>query len=120
MLSQLDIPPLQERRRLQRLSFMYKVVKGQVPAVPIDHYLIKQRPKRNIRAKQFKNCVQNNIVENYVNNNSQCFQPIQAKTDNFKNSFFVRTILDWNKLNENSVNSGTLDSFRLSLSHLLQ
>ena len=39
MLQELDLPTLQERRRQQRLTFLYKVVKGHVPAINIEHYL---------------------------------------------------------------------------------
>ena len=90
MLQDLDLPTLQERRRQQRLTFLYKVVKGHVPAINLEHYLKAQRPKRTIRAKQFEDLVKKNIVENSVCNNSQCFKTIPAKTDNFIN--FARTV----------------------------
>ena len=88
MLHDLDLPSLQERRRQQRLTFLYKVVKGHVPAINLKHYLKAQRPKHTIRAKQFQDFVKQNIVENSVCNNSQCFKTIPAKTDNFKKLLF--------------------------------
>ena len=57
MLTDLDLPSLEKRRRQQRLTFLYKVVKGHVPASNIEHYLRAQRPKRTIRAKQFEDFV---------------------------------------------------------------
>ena len=57
MLDILDLPSLEERRRQQRLAFLYKVVKGHVPAINIDHYLRAQKPKCIIRAKQFEDFV---------------------------------------------------------------
>ena len=57
MLQDLDLPTLQERRRQQRLTFLYKMVKGYVPAINLEHYLKAQRPKRTIRAKQFQDYI---------------------------------------------------------------
>ena len=112
MLDDLDLPSLEERRRQQRLTFLYKVVKGHVPAINIDHYLRAQKPKRTIRAKQFEDFVKKNIVERSVCNNNQCFKQLPAKSEQFRNSFFVRTTHDWNILIDNIVNCDTVESFR--------
>ena len=112
MLDDLDLPSLEERRRQQRLTFLYKVVKGHVPAINIDHYFRAQKPKRTIRAKQFEDFVKKNIVERSVCNNNQCFKQLPAKTEQFRNSFFVRTTHDWNILSDNIVNCDTVESFR--------
>ena len=56
MLTDLDLPSLEERRRQQRLTFLYKVVKVHIPAINIEHYKA-QRPKRSIRTKQFEDFV---------------------------------------------------------------
>ena len=116
MLQELDLPTLQERRRQQRLTFLYKVVKGHVPAINIEHYLKAQRPKKTIRAKQFENFVKQNIVENSICNNTQCFKPIPAKTENFKHSYFVRTVIAWNRLSDSAVNADSITSFRTEIS----
>ena len=115
MLRELDLDPLQDRRRHQRLTFLYKVVEGHVPAINLEHYLQPLRPKRTIRAKQYEQYIYQNIVENSVNNNSKCFKPIQAKSDNYKNSFFVKTVLDWNKLSDTLVNSTSTECFKAAL-----
>ena len=115
MLHQLDLLPLQERRRHQRLTFLYKLVKGDVPAINIQEYLKPLRPKRTIRAKRFEDHIQTNIVEKSINNNKLCYEPIFAKTEPFKNSFFVRTVPEWNQLHDTTVQATTVDSFR---SHL--
>ena len=39
MLHKLKLPTLQDRRRDQRLTLMYKVVEGHVPAINKDHYI---------------------------------------------------------------------------------
>ena len=98
---------------------MYKVVEGQVSAINKDDYIQPKRQRRTIRATRFKDYEHKNIVENYSANNSKCYKPIPAKTENFRNSFFVRTIYDWNKLDDSVINSGSVNSFRnrLSTSH---
>ena len=118
MLKKLELQPLEERRRHQRLTFLYKVVEGHVPAINIDHYLQARRPKRTIRARQFENYIKTNIVENSVCNNNKCFQPISAKSDIFRHSYFVRTEYDWNKLSDNIVNSETVESFKSSVANI--
>jgi hypothetical protein len=112
MLKDLELPPLQDRRRHQRLTFLYKVVEGHVPAINIEHYLKSQRVKRTIRAKQFEDYTHNNIVLKSVNNNSKCFDSIFAKSDNFKQSYFPRTVLDWNKLCDSVVEADTIQCFK--------
>ena len=98
MLKGPDLDPLQERRRHQRSTFLYKVVKGHVPAINLEHYLKPLRPKRTIRARQYENFIYKNIIDNSVNNNTKCFQPLQSNSDSYKTSYFVKTVLDWNKL----------------------
>ena len=119
MLHKLKLPTLQDRRRDQRLTLMYKVVEGHVPAINKDHYIQPQRQKRSIRATQYTDYEHKNIVENFSTNNSKCFKPIPAKTENFRNSFFVRTVYDWNKLDDSVINTDSVNSFRkrLSTSH---
>ena len=90
-------------------------MEGHVPAINIEHYLKPLRPKRTVRARQYENYIHQNIVENYVNNNTKCFQTIPAKCESFRNSYFVRTVLDWNKLNDSVVNSKSVDCFKTAL-----
>ena len=90
MLEDLKLPTLQERRRHQRLTFLYKVVEGHVRAINIDHYLQRLRPKRTVRAKQFENYIHQNIVLKSVNNNSKCFQQIHTNRDILKTLSFLK------------------------------
>ena len=119
MLNELKLPTLQDRCRDQRLSLMYKVVERHVPAINPDHYIQPQRQRRAIRATRFTDYQHKNIVENYSTNNSKCFKRIPAKTEKFKNSFFVRTVYDWNKLDDSVINTDSVNNFRkrLSTSH---
>ncbi|KAH3691808.1 hypothetical protein DPMN_192339 [Dreissena polymorpha] len=82
MLRKLELPPLQDRRRAQRLTLLYKVVEGHVPT--IERYLKPLRPKRTSRAKQYEDYIDHNIVCNLVNNNSKCFKLSQQKLSSLK------------------------------------
>ena len=74
---------------------MYKV-----PAIEPDDYLKKARPKRYITAKKFENYQATNIVEKHVRSNTKCFDIPSSKTHQFSNSFFAKTRIDWNHLED--------------------
>ena len=113
MLNELNLPTLQSRRQKQRLIFFYKVVEGQVPAMPPDQFVKYQNSKRQIRAKRFDNCITNNIVTSSVRYTSKCIVIPQSRTDQYKHSFFIQT--DWNHLDENTVSAEKLESFNSAL-----
>ena len=115
MLEELDLKPLHQRRKDLRLTFLYKIVEGLVPAVPSEDYLTPQRNKRRITERTFTDCVSTNAVSKYVSNNSRCFVIPQGRTDVYNNSFFVKTITDWNRLDDNIVNAKSLDQFKINL-----
>jgi len=62
MLNQ-NLPSLQERRKHLRLAFLFKVVKGTVPAIYADSYLVPQQPKHAIRVMTFKEHTASNILD---------------------------------------------------------
>ena len=68
-------------------------------------FLVSQRPKRLIKAKQFSDFKSKNIVEQQVTNNSKCFVIDNANTDQYRNSFFVKTVIKWNHLDENTISA---------------
>ena len=112
MLTDLGLSSLEERRRQQRLTLLYKVVKGHVPAINI-----KGKRDQNVPSGQNnEDFVKTNIVEKSVCNNNQCFVPILANSEHYKNSFFVRTTYDWNQLCDSSVSCDTVESFRTIIS----
>ena len=115
MLNELNLPTLQSRRQKQYQIFFYKVVEGQVPAMPSDLFVKYQKSKHQIRAKKFDNCVTNNIVTSSVRNNSKCIVIPPSRTDQYKYSFFVQTAVDWNHLDENTVSAEKLVSFKSAL-----
>ena len=115
MLEQLELPTLQERRKMARLTFFYNVAEGLVPAMPIDTYLVPIRGKRQIRPKSFSGFTSANPVTQSAINNSKCFKTIQCKCDIYKQSFFPKTIIDWNNLDDSVVCATSLQSFKTAL-----
>ena len=99
------------------MTFLYKITAGKIPAIPADEFLVHQKPKRAIRVKQFPGCEATNIIEKQARNNSKCFKvEISAKdTNQYRNSFFVRTLIDWNQLNEDTACAGTVEEFRAKI-----
>ena len=115
MLSDLNLPPLEDRRRNIRLAYFYKVVEGVVPAIPPQKYMTSRKPGRNIRAKNFSDFNTINIVSRSVCNNSRGFAVPTCKTDQYKNSFFVKTTLDWIHLSDSFVKCDSVEAFRSAL-----
>ena len=89
---------------------------GLVPVMPQDLFVnLYQKSKRQIRAKKFDNCVTTNIVTSSVRNNSKCIAIPPSRTNQYKHSFFVRTAVDWNHLDENTVSGEKLENFKSAL-----
>ena len=59
---ELELPPLQERRKNLRLAYMYRVVEGLVPALAPEHYLVTRKLGRAIKAKLFAYYQATNVV----------------------------------------------------------
>lgn len=93
-LHELKWDTLQDRRKKQRLSMMYKMVNGLV-TIPIQDYV--QPNVRNTRGNNMK------------------FRQIGHRAKVFQDSFFVTTVIDWNKLSGEIVNSPSLKSFKSKL-----
>ena len=63
------------------------------------------RNKRLIRPRTIKDYKNRNIVAQFARNNSRCFKVELGKTDRVHtttNSFFARTVRDWNNLDEST------------------
>ena len=87
-----------------------------MPAMRSDQFFKpKNSNKRQIRSKQFENCEKSNIVERSVTNNSRSFQVPRSYAEQYRNSFFVKTIEDWNHLGEESVKAASVETFKNSL-----
>ncbi|XP_053390995.1 uncharacterized protein LOC128553836 [Mercenaria mercenaria] len=117
MLESLKLTPLQDRRRTSRLVFLYKVAGGLVPAIHPSDYLQTVTRKRQIRAKSYSDFQVSNIVEKQVINNTRGFSVKHCKSEQLKNSFFVKTIIEWNHLDDRVVRAETTEGFKSALLH---
>ena len=117
MLKDLDLPTLQQRRKELRLSLLFKIADGSVQAIPSDKYLKPVKKSRQITPKNFDGFEYVNKVEKYVTNNSRCFKipSTNNPTGPYSQSFFPRTVMDWNQLDDELVLAGSVDSFRAHL-----
>lgn len=117
MLQELGLPTLQERRKQQRLTTLYKIIEGHTPALPPKNFLTPvDRTKRKIRAKTFTDHVATNIITKYAYNNSRGFKVPDTSTEQYERSFFVQTVADWNKLEEEVVRAGSVAAFSAAVS----
>ena len=65
-----------------------------------------------VQPKHFPDCVASNVIDRSAAYNSWCFiVPTTAFTEQFNNSYFVKTITDWNQLNESQVHAETVEEF---------
>lgn len=83
------------RRQQQRLSVLYKM-QNQLIDIPVTAHLTRN-PRDATRGHYQK------------------FVEIRAKKDNYKYSFFPRTVPEWNKLSKEVVNSSDIDTFKDNL-----
>jgi hypothetical protein len=96
MMRQLRWTPLAERRRVQRLTFFYKIINDLV-AVPGEsiHIYKNQRKQRH--------------------SHTRTVNVIATSTNIYKKSFIPRTILDWNSLQETIVSTTKPEEFKSAL-----
>ena len=79
ILSDLNLPTLESRRKVHRLCILHKAVHGQAAIrIPPTFHLRQNSSTRNYHPKK------------YIN--------INTSTNVYKNSFFPRSIKDWNDL----------------------
>ena len=90
LLSELGWQTLADRRENQRLTMLYKISHGLV-AVPPTRLI---KPSRSTRG------------------HSRKYQVISTTLDRVKNSFYPRTIPQWNRLSNDTVNAQSLELFK--------
>ena len=91
MLNQLQWPSLQHRRKVARLVMLRKIINNEAV---VNKDCIKTAPFRQRRK------------------HSQQLNLIQCRTAYRQNSFFPKTIRDWNELPETAVTAETLETFK--------
>ena len=100
MLRALGLESLQNRRKQQRLTLFFKIVWGLTPAIPPNEFLTPINSKRLIKPRNPKDFNITNIVTDHARNNSQSYRVDPTKTAVYKYSFFPRTTIDWNNLEQ--------------------
>ena len=95
---------------------LYKVVRGMVPAINADEFLIPIRNKRNIKPRVQSDFKTTNIVEKFSTNHSECFKIPDTHTEQYRNSFFVRTVSGTNWKRVTSAQRQLTASEKLSIS----
>ena len=115
MKRQLELETLEERRHSLHLILLYKVVEGLVPALPTVDFVTTAKPKRNIKAKVYKDCEKTNIIERRLIKNSKGLKVPNCNTEQSKHSFFVETIVHWNQLPDKVVCADSVEAFTTAL-----
>ena len=96
LLASLHWKSLEERRKTARLSLLYKIRNGMVKGVPANDLVI-------------------NTSKTRAGSTRNNYKLITGKTDIFRNSFFPRTIREWNQLPEATKAIVTLPAFQNTL-----
>jgi len=116
MLDTLKLPPLEERRRQLRLTMLFKIANDLMPALPAGDFLTRtSTERRRVRPTTYDGYESQNILQRQANNNSRCYKVPPSKTDQFRNSFFVRTVVEWNNLPDAVVQLPSPSSFAAAL-----
>ena len=116
MLANEKLEPLKHRRRHLRLALLFKIIEEKIPALPPADFLTpKPQTRRKIKPTYYPDHVTTNIVTNQAHNNTRPYTVPRGRTDQYKHSFFVQTVLDWNHLDNTTVTCSTVEAFRSRL-----
>ena len=96
LLKELQWPSLEARRYQQRMCLMYKISHGKI-AVPPTHLVLKASRQRRGHNRQYREIKRKGTI------------------DNVRNSFYNRSIPQWNILPANTVEASDIDAFRSGL-----
>ena len=93
---------------------MHKITNGKLPAISSDDYLTLAKDTRKRKSNpKYKIYETKNIVDNYQMLHDKCYRPIVGNSTIYQNSFFPRTISDWNQLSVTP--SESLDTFKAQI-----
>ncbi len=121
MLTTHEIPSLKTRRKEIRLGIMHKVVNDLLPALPPSNFLNPAKPRRQVRTPKYLRdyVADTTAIDRLVYNHPNCYVVPTSKSEQYRHSFFVETVLDWNHLDECVAGSGSSGDFRTNLSKVL-
>ncbi|KAH3738942.1 hypothetical protein DPMN_045586 [Dreissena polymorpha] len=86
-----------------------------VPAVDPDEYLTSTPQRRTVKVKTYSDYASSNILDRHIINNSRAFKLHNSQTNQYKNSFFVETLVLLNHLDDSVVRKQTVESFKQAL-----
>ena len=69
-----------------------------------------------MKGKQFKDHLSHNIIDRHIINNDRGFTVGNVKTGQLKNSFFVKTVIEWNHMSTEQVRTEEIENFKQALS----
>lgn len=96
-------------------SAEHRIVDGEVPVLPPDKFLYPAPTgKRRIRPTRFEGYSSDNVVQRQAVINSRSFRIPPCRTEQYKNSFFVRTAAEWNQLSDDDIASAASPARRMS------
>ena len=96
LLKDLEWLPLETRRKISRLTMLYKIINNLV-AIPAEEFITKAKKK--------------------TRGHNQKYTQISFKKDYYGYTFFPRTIKEWNSLPSYCVESCSLKLFKLNLAN---
>ena len=80
--------------------------------MPPHQLLEPERAKKPIRAAtKFKDFITSNVVEKHQILNNRPYKTISTRINQFKNSFFPCTVIDWNQLPDDAVQATSTKAF---------
>ncbi|KAH3847644.1 hypothetical protein DPMN_089973 [Dreissena polymorpha] len=85
-----------------------------VPAIPKEEYL-RLAKKRQVKVKTDKDFKTTNIIERYSIKNNRGLKVKSVNTELYKNSFLIKTAVDWNYLDNNIACANTIEGFKTAL-----
>ena len=115
MLQNLRLDTLQQRRQQARLIFIFKIIRGMVPAIDKSCFLTPLKNKRRIKPKVIEDSININVVEKFSQNHSDCYKIPQANSIQYRHSFFVKAVQDWNRLPSETACADTVEGFKTAL-----
>ena len=82
--------------------------------------LTADRNRRRMCLTTFKDHDSDNTITRHKIRNSSGFKIPDSKTEQYKNSFFIRTVADWNKLEDTVVTADSVTAFSSAVGRVLQ
>ena len=74
-----------------------------------------RRSNRNIKLKQQEDFITSNILDKRIVKNNKGYLIKDCNLIQTENSFFIRTVIDWNHLDNTTIFNPSLEGFKKSL-----